>query len=94
MKLNEEIRVKSEPQIEEKEVVKPIIASSERRKRPPKNQKPSAIGFLLKWLEGNQIVGPSLECFVLAMMNKSTFENVKAIYGISDFKEFEKLHYK
>ena len=62
--------------------------------RATKKLKESAIGFLLKWLEGDIIVGPSLGCFVLAMLNKNNFHTVQSIYGINDFKQFEKLHYK
>jgi|DEB0MinimDraft_12_1074336.scaffolds.fasta_scaffold35193_2 hypothetical protein len=56
--------------------------------------KPTAISFLLKWVEGGYIVGPSLGCFVIAMINKKTLKMVKTMYGVKDFKEFEKLNAK
>lgn len=49
---------------------------------------------ILEYLEGFNPVGPSLDTFKLAMLNKKMMTIVKYIYGVSDFQEFAISHAK
>lgn len=44
--------------------------------------------LLFKLLEGHFLVGPSLDIFKVAMLNKKFHKFVKSLYNVKDFKDF------
>lgn len=50
--------------------------------------------LILQFLEGIHLVGPGLDTFKLAMLNKKMHGYIKSKYEISDFRDFAVLHSK
>lgn len=50
--------------------------------------------LILQFLEGNHLVGPGLETFKLAMLNRKMHAFIKQKYDVIDFREFAVLHSK
>lgn len=49
---------------------------------------------LLSYLEGNHLIGPSLETFKVAMLSKKLYKVVMQAYGVTTFREFASLYAK
>lgn len=49
---------------------------------------------VLQFLEGHHLVGPSLEIFKLALLNRKMHNFIKSVYEIDNFIEFANLHSK
>lgn len=49
---------------------------------------------ILRYVEGDHIVGPSLHSFKLSMLSTKMYNFVTKVYGVSNFTEFAKLYAK
>lgn len=49
---------------------------------------------VFRFLEGNHLIGPSLETFKLAMLNKKMYNFVMMTYDVNDFSDFAILYAK
>lgn len=52
------------------------------------NSKSKVLLLLFRYLEGNYLIGPSLDIFKMAMLNKKLNRLVLQLYGVATFRDF------